>query len=271
MNAKEDLKHFGLIGFPLYRSRSPRLHEKIMKQTDTKGDYTLVRLSDGEAEDGFNITIPYKTSIIPFLDTLSERAALYGAVNTVKVNDSKAWGYNTDGIGFLKAIESAGISLCGRVLILGCGGVARVFAFESALAHCDITLGIRASSTDKAYRLKREIKEKTGNDISVRLTREISEGFDLIINATPVGMVPDVDSCPIGEEVIKQAGAVFDAIYKPLKTVFIRTAEKHGIRAENGLKMLVWQAVAAQEIWCEKSVDEGTVSRIIKELESEDE
>lgn len=137
------MKKFGLTGFPLGHSMSPVIHKALFKINGMDASYELKEVhpdsfSQGVEElkklNGFNVTIPHKTNIIPFLDGLSERAELFGAVNTVHNKDGVLTGYNTDCFGFLRALEMAGIELKGKVLLCGSGGVSRMFAFESVLA-----------------------------------------------------------------------------------------------------------------------------------------
>lgn len=279
MMSQKNEKRFALIGCPLGHSKSPYIHRRLMETAGIVGDYRLMEIQAGELReryaaelsslDGFNVTIPYKTEIIPLLDALSERAQLFGAVNTVAVTKDGSKGYNTDCIGFLRALEGAGIELTGRVLVLGCGGVSRMFAFESVLAGCAVTLAVRESSTKKAQRLVKEIAEKTGKTVTVQLLSELRQGYDLIINGTPVGMAPHPDGCPVSEEVIAASGAVFDAVYNPIDTQLLQRARAHGLRTCGGLPMLVWQAAAAQEIWNGISVSADTVHMITKELEAQ--
>ncbi|MBR7060604.1 MAG: shikimate dehydrogenase [Eubacterium sp.] len=249
---------YSLIGYPLGHSLSPEIHSELFKINAKNASYSLLEIkpenlgaSFEELKElsGFNVTIPHKSNIIPFLDELSEKAKLFGAVNTVEIKNGKAFGHNTDCIGFLRALESADIELKGRVLICGCGGVSRMFAFESALSGCDITFAIRNSSLEKCNILVREIEEKLGKKCKTVSIDNAGENYDLIINGTPVGMFPAVNACPLSEKTIKTSNAVFDSIYNPSETLLLRYAKEAGIKSTNGLSMLVWQAAAAQEIW----------------------
>ncbi|MBR3737393.1 MAG: shikimate dehydrogenase, partial [Eubacterium sp.] len=251
------------------------IHSELMGIAGIEGEYSLIEIEPeklGESADelkklgGFNVTIPHKTSIIPFLDKLSKKAELFSAVNTVDIKDNCITGHNTDCIGFLRALSSAEIRLEGNVLICGCGGVSRMFAFESALAGCDITFGIRGKSIEKCKILCSEIKEKLGKEAKIVTLDEAGYGYDLIINGTPVGMFPNVDNCPLPEKTVKSSKAVFDSIYNPDETVLLRYAREAGIKAQNGLSMLVWQAAVAEEIWNEVSFSEAEVETIIEEL-----
>lgn len=251
------MKTFALIGYPLGHSMSPVIHKELMKTAKIEGSYELIEIApenladkfeDLKKFDGFNVTIPHKINIIPFLDKVNERAELFGAVNTVKVGE-EAVGYNTDCFGFLRALEMAGIKLEGSTLVCGAGGVARMFAFECAMAGCDLTIAVRDEDIDAGNKIKAEIKEKLNKDSKVAKLSEISEGYDLIINGTPLGMHPNVNTCVLDEKTIAKSKAVFDAVYNPEETLFIKYAKNAGLKYSNGLPMLVWQAAVAEEIW----------------------
>ena len=269
---------YGLTGYPLGHSLSPVIHEELFKLAGIDGKYDLYEFSPEKLGEGiaalkkdlrgFNVTIPHKIAVIPFLDELSERAALFGAVNTVKVGE-KCVGYNTDCIGFLRALELAGITLSGRVLVCGAGGVARMFAFEAALAGCELTVAARDEDIPAANIIKDEISEKLNKSASVINLKEVSGGYDLIINGTPVGMHPNVDACVLPREIVANSRAVFDAIYNPAETLLLKYAKEAGIKYSNGLSMLVLQAVAAEEIWNGISFSEDDIKKVIKITETE--
>lgn len=270
----KNLKKFGLTGCPLIHSKSPEIHEALFKISGVSAVYNCMEIAAHEWNEGvknlkklsgFNITIPYKTQIIPHLDKLDEKAELFGAVNTVKCEDGMCTGYNTDCYGFLRSLENAGIKLSGDVLLLGAGGVARMFAFESVLANANLTIAAR--NMEKANNLCLEIKKKTGKSVKAILFSEIKNGYDLIINATPVGMFPNVDECAIDEEIVKKSKAVFDSIYNPRETKLISIAKKSGIKYLNGLPMLVWQAAVAQEIWNDVSFSKDDVKNVVEMIE----
>ncbi len=252
-------KKYGLIGYPLGHSMSPIIHQAFFEISDVPAKYELIEIMPQELENrfpkkleglnGFNVTIPHKINILPFLDELSPKAQLFGSVNTVALQEGKKIGYNTDCDGFLCALENAGILLGGKVLICGSGGVSRMFAFESILAGAQVTLAVRESSLQAAKQIQEEIRQKLAKDCEIIFLTEAKGGYDLIINGTPVGMYPNVNACPLAESVIKSSKAVFDAIYNPLETQFTRYAREGGLQYSNGLSMLVWQAAMAEEIW----------------------
>ncbi len=270
-------KSYGLIGSPVTQSLSPRIHEKLLSLRNITATYTLYETGrDGLSElfkntlcglDGFNVTIPHKVNIIEYLDSLSPRAELFGAVNTVAFDSGKAIGYNTDCIGFLRSLDGAGIELGGKVLILGAGGAARTFAFESAIAGADVTIAVRPSGLERANVLKNEITEKLSVKTELTTIDCVSGEYDLIINATPVGMLPDTSASPLEREKIIKSKAVFDAVYNPYETLLLKYACEGGLKCLNGLPMLVWQAAAAEEIWNGVRYKKDEIDLIIKELE----
>lgn len=252
------MKKFALIGYPLGHSMSPLIHRELFKINNIDAVYEPVEINpenfDNEFDgikgfDGFNVTIPHKIAVIPHLNALSKRAELFGAVNTVENKNDILTGHNTDCIGFLRALEMAGITPGGKVLVCGCGGVSRMFAFEAVLAGADLTVAVRDTGFDGGRRLINEIESRLGKSAEL-ITLDNADGeFDLIINGTPVGMHPDTDSCVLPKEKVQKAKAVFDAVYNPLETRLISYAREAGIKFSNGLSMLVLQAAAAQEIW----------------------
>lgn len=273
------MNSFALIGYPLGHSLSPIIHKELLKIKGIDANYDLKEIEPENLDkefsklkdlNGFNVTIPHKTQIIPNLDKLDYKAELFGAVNTVKC-DGNTTGYNTDCVGFLRSLDMADIELKGNVLICGAGGVSRMFAFESALAKCNFTIAVRDKSLDAANKIKNEIKEKLNWDVKVLKFDDVKEGFDLIVNGTPVGMYPNINNCVIKQEIIKKSKAVFDAIYNPEETLLIKYAKDAGIKYLNGLSMLVWQAAVAEEIWLGVKFSLDDIKKVIniakKELE----
>lgn len=254
------MKKLGLIGYPLKHSVSPEIHKKLNKDFD----YTVIEFAPNELNDhigflknnlfGFNCTIPYKEKIIPFLDEMDEIATLYGAVNTVRLENGKLIGYNTDGEGLKYALKRANISLRNkRVLILGAGGVARVLAFEAA--HCKAEIFIHSRTAEKAEDLIKDIKKNIiGVNISFVNEENLTE-YDIILNGTPVGMWDKINKLPVKKEVILKAKGVFDTIYNPINTALVLFAKENGINAAGGLDMLIGQAIAAQKIWFAKDLN----------------
>lgn len=268
------MTHYALIGHPLGHSLSPQIHRALLAAAHLEGDYRLLdiapedlanRLPELQTLRGFNVTIPHKQAVLSAMAELDEKAALFGAVNTVAVRGGKFYGYNTDCYGFLRSLSAAGIPLAGRVLVLGTGGVARMFAFEAVLAGAAVTLAARTPS--KGCALAAEIAEKCGRAVTVTDFNSVTGDWDLIVNGTPVGLFPKADACPLEPGVLAHTAAVFDAIYNPKETRLLRLARQNGAKVVNGLPMLVWQAAVAQEIWNDVTYTPAQVQRVIEQME----
>ena len=250
---------FLVIGHPIGHTMSPFIHQRLFALRGKTAEYGVkdIPIMDAEAFAqlrplrGFNVTIPHKTTVIPFLDRLDRKAEVFGSVNTVSNDGGVLTGYTTDGIGFLHAIEAEGASVSGKVLMLGSGGAARVVAYETALAGGELTIAAR--SPEKAELLARDVRDAVpGSRIRCLPLSDLEtqrEEYDLAVNTTPVGMYPKTGVSVIPKEVISRCSAVFDAVYNPDQTEFIRLAEKCGKTAVRGMAMLVWQAAAAHTIW----------------------
>lgn len=275
------MKKFTLIGHPLGHSMSPFIHSELFKISGVDGEYDCTDLKPENFSEevkklkmlnGYNVTIPYKRDIMPYMDELDETAKRYGAVNCVFNDGNKSIGYNTDCTGFL--MSCASLPLSGKVLLIGCGGVGRMMALEAALHKADLTIGIIPEASKAAAALSEEIYTKApGSRVHIQDVESVSGVFDLIINASPVGMYPNTDACPVSLELIGLCSSVFDAVYNPIETKFIQTAKSFGKTAINGTSMLVYQAVKAHEIWNGSKFSDEDVRKLINktnELIAED-
>lgn len=253
-------KKFAVIGHPIGHTMSPFIHKRLFELSGVDAEYGVIDVAPENIVndyneilkklDGYNITIPHKQAIIPLLDDIDSKAKMYGSVNTVANRDGKATGYTTDPDGFLKALEYAGIPLDGRVVILGCGGVARTFAYEVLLKGTPLEFAIRAEDREMVEKLISEINSTLESPkVSYCTIPELSGDITTLINATPIGMSPKSDAQPVSDEVIAKSENVFDAVYNPLETVLIKKAKANGSRAQGGMSMLVWQAVVSHYHW----------------------
>ena len=271
------MRQFCVLGESLPHTISPTIHQRLFELSEKKGDYSILELTPDQlltqadflkSFTGYNITIPHKVKIIPFIDKLDTSAKRYGAINCVHNNDGISTGYNTDVVGFLRALESGGGSLGGKVLLLGCGGAGRMMAIEAALAESDLTIAVRESSMEKAQKVLEDILIlKPDAKVTITSLNSIQGSFDLLINSTPVGMYPDTDNCPVSDEVIKNCKCVFDAIYNPTETSLLKKSKGFGGCTINGMAMLVWQAVAAHEIWDNASYTAEEIDKLITQME----
>jgi shikimate dehydrogenase len=256
-------KVIGLIGHPVEHSFSPIMHNAAFKDKGLNYVYVafdvlpenLKYVIDGAKAlgiVGFNVTIPHKIDIMKYLDEVDRDAQLIGAVNTIKIEDGRAIGYNTDGIGARIALEEEiGKVKDKNIVIYGAGGAARAVAFELAK---DNNLVIANRTVEKAEALAKEIAEKLnkkfGEEVKFAGLDVNLEGVDIIINATPIGMHPNVDVEPIVKaENMSKDMVVMDLIYNPLETVLLKEAKKANAKAINGLGMLIYQGAVAFKIW----------------------
>lgn len=279
------MRKFGILGHPLGHSLSPQIHAALFALDGETVDYQMYDIPPEELNakfdflatlDGFNITIPHKVSIIDFCDRLDEGAKRYRSVNCIKVGAEKI-GYNTDVIGFTKSIAALGASLDSRVLLIGCGGVGRMMAIETALQGGDLTIAALKSDAALAEEVVKEIKALK-SDAKVQIAwisgaaldkSDLPAGaeYDLLVNACPVGMYPKVDRMPCTPAVLDGVKFVFDAVYNPKVTLLAKTAREKGAKAMTGMAMLVLQAVAAHEIWDGVSYKTEDINRIISDME----
>ena len=270
-------RKFFLLGESLGHTMSPPIHRKLFELSGKGGDYGTIELPVEKLVDyaqsfksykGYNITIPHKINIIPFLDKIDSTASRYGAVNCVNNENGISTGYNTDVFGFLRSLEAAGEKLEGKVLLVGCGGAGRMMGMEVCLAGAELTIAVRKGSLLKAEKLKTDIlKIKPDARIEATEIGNINGNFHILINSTPVGMYPHTEECPVDDNVIKSCDCVFDAIYNPVETLLIRKARAFGKNAIGGMAMLVWQAVAAHEIWDSAEYREEDISSLICEIQ----
>jgi len=252
----------GLIGHPVEHSLSPKLHNSLYEYYGL--DYVYLAF-DVNTEDlkrvvdafkvlgfrGFNVTIPHKQSILPYLDEIDPEAEAIGAVNTVKIEDGRLLGYNTDGSGFVDSLKQKGCDPAGKkAALLGAGGSARSISFYLVKEGLDLLLLVNRSR-DRAQKLAEDLNRHFGKvpveviDFKQLAGREV----DIIINTTPVGMWPKVDASPLEGFVFSSGSWVVDIIYNPLETKLLADARRAGCQTSNGMDMLIGQAIRAVEIW----------------------
>lgn len=260
------MNKYGLLGKKLIHSLSPFIHGKLFQLQGRQSVYDLIEcnsISDFMAiqgdYDGYNVTIPYKEDVFA-ITNVSDDAKRFGAVNCV--DNSNNISYNTDIYGFTKSVESIYDSEYGNILLVGFGGVAKVIARKYEKAN--LTIAIRNCSEDKASNIKLFMKS---DSVVVKDINELNEAdsFDLMINATPVGMFPNIGISPINQSVVARCKAVYDTIYNPLETELLRIAKSYQIPCKCGLDMLVEQAVKSHWHWYGAVFDRRDINTIIKE------
>ena len=272
---------FAVLGQSLPHTWSPYIHNSLFDAAGLDAVYLPVTVPPerlGSVTDvfrscfsGFNVTIPYKEKILPFLDDIDEAAQVCGAVNTVEIRNGRMIGHITDGLGMLRAIEERGVKTHqADVLILGDGGAARVAGYAFLSRGGRVTFAVR--DTQKGNALAHALA-KTQQDglhrLSVRPLADCAEAHDILINCTPVGMYPHVDACPVSADVIARCGAAFDAVYNPRETRLLALARQNGLPSIEGLGMLFYQAVEAQKFWFgDRVASKAEQSRIYSELQT---
>jgi shikimate dehydrogenase len=265
------LQKFAVIGHPIGHSMSPFIHSELFNLSGVCFKYDTLDIPPENLEcsidtlkqlSGFNITIPHKEKIIKYLDSIDESARRYGAVNCVKSLEGKLYGCSTDAYGFIMALKSNCVPICGKALILGCGGAARTIARELADNGVSVTIAALEKSLPKANTLVSWITEAGGKADYIDISK-ISDAYDLLVNATPVGMYPNVNAKPISDEQLSRCSAVFDAVYNPADTLLLKSAAKMDIKTVGGMPMLVWQAVKAHEFWYGAEFKQSDIEKII--------
>ena len=218
---------------------------------------------------GINLTIPHKVAVIEHLDELAPEARAIGAVNTVRVEGSKKIGENTDGKGFLRGVRNdAGMDPCGkRVVLLGAGGAARAIGTELVLAGISDLLVVNRSQK-RGSTMVSDLKAATGGPVRFRQwsgTFAVPADCDLLVNATSIGLYPDVDAAPGVDLSSARAGMlVADAVFNPPETKLLAAARERRLPTLDGLSMLVYQGVIAFEMWTGQSPDEAAMKTALR-------
>ncbi len=251
MSINGKTKLYGILGNPVSHSLSPVMHNAAFAATGINGAYLPFPAPDiadavigirGLGVQGASVTIPHKEKVMALLDTLDPVAKKIGAVNTIVRDGDMLSGFNTDWLGATSALEEK-ITLSGRkVVILGAGGSARAIGFGMQEKGADFLLASRTEFRGRAL-----ADELDCRWVSLTKTEEIKG--DILINATSVGMVPEIENSPVEDTVLPQFQVVMDIVYAPLKTRLLATAEQAGCEIINGLEMLLYQGVAQFEMW----------------------
>ncbi len=255
------MKRYLVVGNPINHSLSPELHNYWIKQNGLDALYEKKELSDNELENlildikktsinGVNVTIPYKNSVIPYLDELSEQAKITQSVNTIYLKDKKVIGHNTDIEGFENAIKNINFNFNNKkIFILGAGGVVPSIIYSSIkMGSSEILISNRTK--EKAEKIKSIFE-------NVKLINwgEIPN-FDVIINATSLGLRPE-DKLNLDFTKVGKNKLFYDVIYNPSETNFLKEGKKLGNKCENGKLMFIYQAFAAFKLWHEIEPEVG--------------
>jgi Shikimate 5-dehydrogenase len=240
------MRLFGLIGMPLAQSFSKKYFtEKFEKEGIADSMYELFpleeihQLSDlllrHSNLEGLNVTIPYKEQVLPYLHAIDEEAKAIGACNCIKIKDGKLTGFNTDAPAFRESLLQQLQPHHNKALVLGTGGAAKAVVHVLRGLGIPFTYVSRSSGSGLVYE---------------ELSREIMEEYPLIINTTPLGSFPKMDTAPaIPYEYLTERHYLYDLVYNPAKTLFLQQGEERGATIKNGYEMLVGQAELSWKIW----------------------
>ncbi|WP_050615843.1 shikimate dehydrogenase [Bacillus testis] len=267
---------YGVIGNPIAHSMSPDMHNDAFQDQGIDADYHAFHIKQNELREaiqgmkalgvkGFNVTVPFKEAVIAYLDGIDELASKMGAVNTVKLEKGKLIGYNTDGIGYVRGLkEELNAALQNMdILLIGAGGAAK------GIFHALIKEGAR--HIDIANRTVQRIEDFIASGGNVVHTQALTlteaeenlEKYDLVIQTTSIGLEPNTEAMPISLDRIRPEAFASDIIYNPLKSAFLKEAEKKGCTIQNGLPMFVHQGALAFEIWTGIAPDPDRMKSIV--------
>ena len=254
----------GIIGDPVEHSLSPVMHNAAFKELGLNIVYVAFTVTKNELEDaisgarslgllGLNVTMPHKNAVINYLDETDSAAKAMGAVNTILNERGKLFGYNTDGKGAMIALQENGVDPEEqKMLILGAGGAAKAIAFQAAQEAEELVILNRTPEKAKqlADLLHKQFGTKAkGTTLSAEVLKKELENTDILVNATSVGMNPDVNASPVPAELLSRDLCVMDIVYNPLETKLMKDATSAGAKVVSGLEMLLYQGAVAFEIW----------------------
>lgn len=257
------MKRLAVIGKDVSKSLSPQIHKFIAERIGNELNYYKISIPENEFEnaieklfneyDGFNVTIPYKLSIMPYLKEIEGDAKVFGAVNTVRTSDMS--GHNTDGLGFMLMLKNSGVEVSGKcILLLGAGGAGRSVAKK--LTDAGAKVFVYDTRHENAKRIETEFS-------GVKAIESIDcKPYYAIINATGIGMHTTEGISPVGKDIIALCEVAVDLIYTPKKSEFLCLAENCGKKIINGEAMLFYQAYYSQCIFFEKPADEAQAKKL---------
>ena len=265
------MKKLGLLGEKLGHNYSKEIHEIFFKLTGKKASYELIEkeidvlpafiqeLREGKF-DGINVTIPYKTEMMEYMDRISDSAEKIGAVNTITVKNGELIGDNTDYSGFLKTLQLNDINVKdGKVLMLGTGGAAKA-VYNVLIDEGAKNIYLATISENDSFEIRKG--DRLIHYSEIRNVRNVN----LIVNCTPVGMYPAINMTPLEDVNMINTDCVVDIIYNPEETVLMKKYMERNVKAVNGLIMLIFQAIKSEEIWNDEKYDDEILQKIHKEL-----
>jgi len=270
-----------IIGHPIEHSMSPIMHNAALEDLGLDYKYIAFNVPPNKLKDsilglkalnvkGINVTIPHKENVIKFLDEVDQVAQKIGAINTIKNENGLLKGKNTDAEGARTALLKAGCEIIGKkLLLLGAGGAARAICYTLSREVNEIIILNRTENKAKvlADELKRRTNSKVeGKKYSKTIIKEEIKDTDILINATSIGMVPNIINTPISKEILHSGLFVFDLIYNPLETQLIKDSKDAGCQTLGGLDMLVNQGALAFEWWTGKKPNINLMKNKIIEM-----
>ena len=277
MKIKGSTNIVGLIGHPVEHSFSPPMHNAAFDALGMDYAYVAFDVNPNDLKTaiegaqslnikGFNVTIPHKVDVMQYLDELDEVARLIGAVNTIDFKNLK--GYNTDGIGAVKAIEEVTSIKNKNVVVVGAGGASRAISFYIAKYGAE-SLTILNRNESKAESLAGDVSDsglisEVASD-SINLINNYIENADVLIDTTPLGMHPNINDEPIVKaEKMDEDLVVFDAVYNPNETVLLKEAIKANAKPVYGIKMLLYQGAESFKIWTGKTAPVDVMEKALR-------
>ncbi|MGN1159350.1 MAG: shikimate dehydrogenase [Lachnospiraceae bacterium] len=272
----------GLIGHPVSHTLSPLIHNTLSQLLGIELVYVPFEVAPERVKEavegayalnikGLNVTVPHKSAVIPYLSDIDPLAEKIGAVNTLVRTADGYKGYNTDMPGLYRELQSEGVEIAGRdVILLGAGGVSRAVAFLCAQYGAN-RVYILNRTIEKAQEIAKEVNQSFGRECLVPMMlsayREIPEGKYPVIQGTSVGLAPHEDQAVIEDpEFYKLVETGVDLIYRPAQTKFMKLAKAAGAQAYNGLKMLLYQGIIAYELWNEIRVSEEMAGLVYQKM-----
>lgn len=255
----------GIIGEPIEHTLSPTIHNAAFEELNLDFVYVPFKVKMGMLKEairgvrslgiiGLNVTMPYKSAVMRYLDDVDLVARRVGAVNTILNEGGSLIGYNTDGIGALNALKENGVTINGKnLLLLGAGGAGKAIAFHTAQEAAK--LAILNRTLQKAKKLAEALRKEFGNKkiickkLSAETVKEELKDTEILINATSIGMHPNTDQSPVTSGLMRPDLCVMDIVYNPPETKLLKDAKAAGAKVVSGVEMLVYQGAASFEIW----------------------
>ncbi len=281
MGANYQAELVGVFGQPVAENPTGVMQEAAFAAAGLNWRYLTIEVPPDRLADavrgmrafgmqGINLTIPHKVAVMPYLDEVAPDAQIIGAVNTVRREGDRYIGENTDGKGFLRGVrEDAGVDPAGkRVVMLGAGGAARAVATELALAGASRIVVVNRT-VQRGAAMVEDLRANTGADVQFAAwegTYTVPADTDIFVNATSIGLYPDVDAMPdVDLGAARDGMLVCDVVFNPPRTPLVKAAKARGLPVLDGLSMLVYQGVIGFELWTGQPAPEAVMKQVLRE------